>query len=305
MKSFAKAVGAALASLAMCAWGFAPAAVAQTPDFLNPNARAPGAAPAAAAPAAAPVAAAPDPRARGMELAPAFITETKTPCALADATFRFNGRVPSAAGTPVATDFIEVVCTDDLGYIIARRADNTYFANDCLTTSTEAFAGPALTFKCVLPANAKPVDGLSTHVKAAGIPCVLKGAEAMGSNATTSLFEVSCENADGLVLVLANPRNARAPEAVSCYSTLGSPQQCKLTTREQTLAPIMALAGKATTPCAATTQRFVTRTPQGARYYEFKCPNNTGFMVEATATNTFVRSIACVQATGIAGGCKL
>jgi hypothetical protein len=67
----------------------------------------------------------------------------------------------------------------------------------------------------------------------------------------------------------------------------------------------MALASQAPKPCAATDQRYVARSEAGNVYYEFACPDKTGFIVEAKADGSFSRAIPCPLATGIAGGCTL
>jgi hypothetical protein len=284
-----------LAALAACLTSsFGGAAFAQQ--------AAPAAAPAAAA-AAAP--APQTPAEKGMEMAPAMITAAQISCTPIAANFLFTGEA-TIGETKTQADFVEVACQDNLGYVLATAKDGSGTqAFDCIATSGNGADGQPHPLKCALPANANPAKTVQPVLEARGLKCDIQNAHAVGMTAAATYYEFTCKDADGLFVGLENPRSEGKIQVNSCYQRIGANPACTLTTKEQSLAPILALASQAPKPCAATDQRYVTRSQAGNVYYEFACPDKTGFIVETKPDGSFSVAIPCAQATRVAGGCTL
>jgi hypothetical protein len=258
--------------------------------------------------AATAVAPAPNPQAnldKGMQLAPAAIAAAKISCTPTAANFLFTGEA-TIGDKKTQSDFVEVACQDNLGYVLATAKDGTGTqAFDCIATSAVGEDGKAHPLKCALPANANPGKTLQPVLDSKGLKCDVQKARAVGMTEAATYYELSCANTDGLFVGIENPRSDGKLQINSCYQRMDTKTPCTLTTKEQSLAPIMALASQAPKPCAATQQRYVARSQAGNAYYEFACPDKTGFIVEAKADGSFSRAIPCPLATGIAGGCTL
>lgn len=259
------------------------------------------AAPAAAAPA-------PNPQAnldKGMQMAPAMITAAKISCTPTAANYLFSGEA-TIGEKKTQADFVEVACADSLGYVLAAAKDGTgTMAFDCLFTDGPGADGKPQALKCSLPANANPAKSMQPALAAKGVNCDVQNGRAVGMTSNATYYELSCKGADGVFVGLENPRSEGNMQVLSCYQRLDSTAPCTLTAKEQSLAPIMALASKAPKPCVPTQQRYVTRSAAGTAYYEFACPDKTGFIVEAKPDGSYSTTIPCPLASGIAGGCTL
>lgn len=244
-------------------------------------------------------------REKGAKLAPNLIAQQKLYCTLTDAAFVTNGS-SEVNGKKASTDFVEVACENNLGYVLGSRKDGAPVAYDCIETSAKGPDGKYKPLRCTLPGNAKPFQGLQTPLSASGEKCNVSAAAFLGFSPTAAFYEVACSRADGMVLTVATPRSATSEiKAVPCYLRIKSDTPCTLTKAEQSTGFINALAAKAPTPCAPTANRHVAQSRAGDNYYEFACPDGAGFIVEADKAGAFVRAIPCAVAAPLAGGCTL
>lgn len=250
-------------------------------------------------------------RAKGMEMAPAMIAGQKLYCNLKDARFVIKGK-SEVNGKSSATEFVEVACENNLGYVIGERKDGQFVTYDCIETSARTAApaggrggGGGNPLRCSLPANSKPYLGLQAQLAATGSHCIINKGTYVGATDTASVYELGCQDADGLRFTVATPRSATsASKAVPCYVLMQANTFCTLTRPEQSSTFIAALAQKAPKPCAATASRLVGQTKAGDSFYEFACPDGSGFLVQANASGAFMRDITCDEAKPL-GGCTL
>lgn len=258
---------------------------------------------AAAAPAAA--AAPQTPAEKGMAMAPAMITGAKIACTPTAANFLFTGDA-TIGETKTQADFIEVACENNLGYVLASAKDGSGVqAFDCIATSGNGADGKPHPLRCALPANANAAKTIQPVLEAQGLKCDVQNARAVGMTAAATYYEFSCKDADGLFIGIENPRSDGKLQINTCYQRIGANPACTLTTKEQSLAPIMALASQAAKPCAPSDQRLVTRSSAGNAYYEFACPDSTGFIVETKPDGSYSATIPCEMSLRVAGGCTL
>lgn len=251
-------------------------------------------------------------RVQGMKIAPAMVAGQKLYCNLSDARFVVKGK-SEVDGKSSATEFVEVACENNLGYIIGERKDGKFVAYDCIETSARPAApaaggrggGGGNPLRCALPANSKPYLGLQAQLAASGSKCVINRATFIGTTGTASVYELGCTDADGLRFTVATPRTAdSAAKAVPCYVLMQANTFCTLTKPDQSSAYVAALAQKAAKPCASNANRLFGQTRAGDSLYEFACPDGSGFVLQTNAAGAIMREITCDDAKAL-GGCTL
>jgi hypothetical protein len=252
-----------------------------------------------------PGAAAIDPamRTAGMKAAPGLITEANVPCTLADARELGTGTAADKSQTTI----YEIACKEGLGYIIGKetKAGAPLLTYNCLQTSLPMADGKPNTLACALPANANPALGLQPIVTQSGRNCTVDKARYLGPTPDKQVYEVSCQNGQGLVLLV--PIAGGAPGADNClaYGGAAGAIKCTLTTADQEIAPLDAVAASSGKCAAVKAKRYVLTTTDGSDYFEVACGDGKGYMIQVDHTGKLADTIACAEAFQIGGGCTL
>jgi len=241
-------------------------------------------------------------RTAGMKAAPGLILEAKVPCTLADA---------RQIGTGVATDktpttIYEIACKEGLGYIVGKetKAGAPLLTYNCLQTAMPQANGKPNNLACILPANANPAAGMQPIVTQAGRSCRVDKARYLGPTPDKQVYEVSCQDGQGLVVM--TPIAGGAPEADNCLAYGGtSTIKCTMTTPEQEIAVVDAVASSSGKCSAIKAKRYVLTTTDGSDYYEVACSDGKGYMIQVDHTGKLADTIGCAEAFQIGGGCSL
>jgi len=234
-------------------------------------------------------------RDQGMKEAPAAIEAAHVPCTITDAVL---------IGKSGKSSVYEVACKEGMGYMIIGAADAATPAKayDCLTTLGNA------SLTCRLPGNADPKQGLAPLVAAAGANCTLKDARAIGSTKSgEAYYEVACQQGPGYILTKAAPGATPPVSVIPCVEAMGASNvTCTLTTKAEIVASIAKLAAQSGKPCQVSDARFVgSSSTTGETFYEVACGTAAGFMIQTNKAGVYQTAIACANAAGIAGGCKM
>ena len=233
-------------------------------------------------------------RDKGMKDAPGVVQKAGVTCAVTDAFYL--GASSAKAGKQ---DVYEVACQQGLGYVLLAGAAKTT-AIDCIAATEQP------TLACKLPGNADPKLGLKGDITSAGVTCTPTKARYLGANATTSVYEVACQEGPGFLLQASVP-GVTPPSvvAVPCLQTEGSAITCTLTDKAQSEAMLTGLVGKAGKTCQISGEHFLGNdTKSGDAYYEVGCGSQPGFILAATKAGGFDKLIDCAHAQAF-GGCKL
>jgi hypothetical protein len=248
-------------------------------------------------------------RKTGMAKAPEIIAQANLACGLTDARF-VGSSEEKKDGVKVTTSFIEVACSEGLGYVIQAKTDGSVpVTYDCVATSAPAIGPDGKQTKnslgCLLPGNANPMAGLQPLVAKSGSQCAVDKARYIGQSPTTAYYEVACKTGAGIVLLAALPATAdRKITNMSCVSFGQSGRNCELTTPEQNLAPIKAMMAKSGKTCEINNTRFVLATIDGSEYYELACQAGDGYMLQVQG-EALAKTIKCADAAFVGGGCTL
>ncbi len=234
-----------------------------------------------------------DQRDKGVKDAPAVVQKAGIACTVSDAFY-----IGASTGKEGKQDVYEVACQQGLGYVLLTSAASTK-AYDCLATANQP------TLACRLPGNADPKQGLKADITSAAVTCTPTNAKYLGANATTTVYEVACQEGPGYLLQAPVPPATTAVVAVPCLQAEGSPNACTLTSKAQSMAVLNTLVTQAGKTCQISADRFIGNDPKnGDAYYEVGCGTQPGFVLAATRTGGFDRLITCGQAASF-GGCKL
>ncbi|WP_158914334.1 hypothetical protein [Caulobacter sp. S45] len=233
-----------------------------------------------------------DQRDKGMKAAPAVAKAAGLSCNVSDAYFIGSSKDKQ--------DIYEVACSEGLGYILLAQG-TTVKAYDCLATKSQ----PTLT--CKLPGNANAAAGLKPIVAQAGMTCTPKDARYVGANATTTVYEVACQEGSGFILQTPAPGAAAAATvAEPCAATMGQGNmECTLTSKDQVMAYINGLVAKSGHQCQVSGTHYIgADKTSGDAYYEVGCGSQAGFVLDTDKTGAYKNVISCAQAAGL-GGCTL
>ena len=234
-----------------------------------------------------------DQRDKGMKDAPAAIQKAGITCTVSDAYY-----LGASTGKDGKSDIYEVACQQGLGYVLLNGAASTK-AYDCLATANQ----PSLA--CRLPGNADAKQGLKPYIASAAVTCTPTNARYLGANATTTVYEVACQEGPGYLLQAPVAPATTAVVAVPCLQTDGTANACTLTSKTQSMAVLNTLVTQAGRTCPISADRFVGNdSTNGDAYYEVGCGTQPGFVIAAKKTGGLDKVLTCAQAQGL-GGCKL
>ena len=265
-----------------------------------------GAAPLAAQAAAKAPPAAPtfskDQKDKGKKDVPPLISAAGVTCTMTDAALLGTSE-EKVDGKAVKSTIYEAACSEGMGYILMAKPNAKPQAFDCVQISDS----PSLT--CKLEANANPPAALQPVVAKTGRTCTVNKAKYLGSSPSTGIirYEVGCSDGPGFVLDAPAPGSTTQPSTISCLKAESGQINCAFTPKEQSVTQLTQLtaAQPAAKDCKVKDARWVTSDPsKNSDYYELGCDaGKPGFMTEVAANGTFMRTLSCAQAQGIAGGC--
>ena len=240
---------------------------------------------------------------QGMTEGPKVVAAAGLPCTVVDATWMGD----AVGADKVKSHIYEVACLEGLGYVlISKEKVDKPELYDCVLTSTPTPDGKPGSLACTLPGNANPALGLQPLVDKTGHHCSVDKARYVGQTATKAFYEVSCKGAAGVVIDSTLPVSAKSEVgAISCASFEQGGKACQLTSKDDNIAPIKALAQKSVPTCQVTDQRYVLSTTDGADFWEVACGDKSGFILQVGAGGDAVKTVPCANASYIGGGCGL
>ena len=245
-------------------------------------------------------------RAKGMADAPALLQAAGSDCQIGDA--RFIGEAADAK-TKSKIDLYEVACTGSEGFLVEKTS--TQPAPElftCMEAKSAAEAGNKTANQCILPGNADPTAGLVPFIQKAGVTCTPDKVRAIGHSSTTVYFEIAChEGAPGYILEISTPASLSKPvQADPCIGfDPNTNPHCELTDRTTQMSIVDRLTKGSGKPCDVKDRGYIGVGSTGATYYEVACQDGKGFVLQSDAKGAFIKAIPCIEAEGIAGGCKL
>lgn len=228
----------------------------------------------------------------------------------------------------------EVACSEGLGYVItaASRKGEQPQASLCLELEDMgAPAGgppggapggsrpsgqggmsaggmpPSNQGRCLLPANATQINGLLPFIAKAGLQCTVTRARGLGHTASSTLFEVACDDNNGYVLATSLPPNANKDvQAANCTELPATSNiRCSLTDPRAALMVADQLMAKSGVACKVVDRRMFGSNTAGDKFYEIACEQGSGYVVQQTAAGEFGQAVTCADIGATAGGCQL
>jgi hypothetical protein len=245
--------------------------------------------------------------AQAMMEVPPLIQQTGINCAPTDANV-VTGK-SNDAGKPTTTKIYEMVCQQGLGWMIFAPEGGAANAFDCLALSTrKPKAGEKDNNQvfCRLPQNENPVQSLQSVVAQAGANCQVSDGRWMGTSADNKLDQYETLCGDGSAFVLQVPRVGATQKltAVNCLDVKAG--ECSYFPKDKYIAQLSAMSQPSGRQCQVTDGRFMGQTPDKHSYFEIACSDaKSGYVLEADASNKFVRAIDCGRSAGMGLGCEL
>lgn len=201
----------------------------------------------------------------------------------------------------------EAACAEGPGYILVSstppQATNCIELAGVMRTARELDPTAAVGIECKLPRNAAALPFIATYATAAGVPCEIDDAIAIGKAANgTLIFEVGCAGQEGYRI-----NQAAGPwTREGCIEVLSTPGgACRFTTPAEQAATVKTwLAGSAAAACDVQQVRYMGRNANGA-FYEAKCGDAGGYIARVNTEMAVQEVYPCADAARIGGGCKL
>ena len=211
-------------------------------------------------------------------------------------------------GTKAKANIYEIACKTGPGFIAIAVSTSEVPQTFTCMAAFEAHKKNPNGVACGLPENTPPYKWLGDVAKTYIANCDLNNARLVGSTKSDPLidrYEVGCAAGAGGVIDYPQLASTAKPSFKSCLVMEGA-SACQFTTKEQLTASMAPLAAKADPKCQVKDVRFVgASASEDSVFYEFGCSNQAGFMVQVKGDNTYVKTITCAAAAGIAGGCTL
>ena len=218
-----------------------------------------------------------------------------------------NGRYVGTSATNKHV-FYEVACGDQPGFVLEVGADGKYVANVECARATGIGGGCTLT-----SASAAQTQEITTYTglaKQIGYPCAVKAYHSYGPQdafGKRETVELACSDHPEGGFVLLPIDAGQKGDYFNCVRAETRTLKCALTTPEPTYAKISSEITAAGHSCQVVNARGVGLTPEGDDYIEVACTGQPGQMLEyAPGIPEKIKTVlACAQASGIGGGCKL
>ncbi|HEX6860643.1 MAG TPA: hypothetical protein VF138_10650 [Caulobacteraceae bacterium] len=241
-------------------------------------------------------------RERGLAEAPPLVASAGIKCTVADARLIGEDKKTKQA-------FYEVACNEGLGYVVSSSLNGAPpSAFTCLQAAVPNADGTPNSVQCTLPGNADAAAGLKPFIQKAGKNCNTDKVRYIGQGQKNTYFEIACKGGAGYVMVTSWPPDPAADVQMNTCLVYDESNTlfCQLTTRAAQLAPVDALVAKAGKSCTIKDRRYVlTSSKDASNYYEVACDNDTGYIVQESATGQLMRILDCASADFIGGGCTM
>lgn len=203
-------------------------------------------------------------------------------------------------------NFYEIACSDPAASYIFETDPSGKFK-----TATDCARASAIGGGCTLTQTAGQTAETSTYTRLAkevGYPCTVSSYKSFGPDVKTGreLVELACsDHPDGAFAML--PVNkGQAGETFNCLRAESRQLKCTLTSAAATYAKVSAQMSAKGKTCQVSNGRGVGLAATGDDYIEVSCAGSTGYMVQYGPGIEAVKAvIACKDAKGIGGGCKL
>jgi hypothetical protein len=225
----------------------------------------------------------------------------RTACEVNDATYVGE----STANKHV---FYELGCTDGKsGYILETDAAGKYVNTiDCARAS--AFAGGC---KLTTVAAAGETSDTATYAKLAkdiGYDCAVTSYRSLGMESTTNreIVELACSNHPGGAVAFLPTAKGQSGEYINCARAEARGLKCSVNTPESSYAAITAQLKANGKDCPVNGMRGMGFTAANEDFVEVTCSTGGGLVIKyAPGPDKISDVLACVQAKGVGGGCKL
>ena len=246
-------------------------------------------------------------RAAGMAAAPGLISGANLDCQRADA--RKIGEGKDETGKKHVVVY-ELACTGNEGVIVNITDKQTPMGFSCFEFNAVRPDGKPNPTQCLLPGNADPKAGLAPYLAKVGVDCTPSRIRGVGHSATVAMAELECAGAPGgyMLEISSPPRLDKPIKAMPCMVYPETDNlKCTLTdraTQNMVVDRLVAASGK---PCPIKPdgRAVVGVGGNGSIFYEVACTDGKGYMLEQAANGKFHEAIPCIEADGIAGGCKM
>lgn len=241
--------------------------------------------------------------AKGAKEAPPLIAGAGVACTMSEAAFLGTSE-EKVDGKTVKSNIYEVACQGAVGQILINKTGAKPQAFDCIATLDSSLA-------CRLPANANPAASLQPVVAKSGRTCTVAKVKYIGTSPSAGItrYEVGCAEGPGFVLDSPLPGSTAQVGTIPCLKAESAQITCTLTSKEAAENELKQAVSTqpAAKDCSIKGVRWVTTDPsKNNEYYELGCDaGKPGFMAEIASNGSFVRSLSCAQAQGIAGGCSM
>lgn len=156
------------------------------------------------------------------------------------------------------------------------------------------------------PGAAEVSAGAQAAITAAGAQCAMTGATSPGSSDAGAVYEVSCADAPGLLILASTP-----PQIFNCLAldvsiaNGGDPStQCEMPANKSVVAAMKGYAQALSIGCAIDEASWVGRLTTGADRYEVGCPGAAGFWIEVTAAGAPAGKTPCADVVRVGQACR-
>jgi hypothetical protein len=235
-------------------------------------------------------------RKQGMAEAPAVVQALGISCQISDARFVGKSADPK---TKVEHTYYEVACGAGPGLVlqIAKTEPTTVFS--CVET--------AVSLPCILPGNLDLKAGMIPLLAKAKAQCTPTNVRGIGQTKEKTLFEVSCQEGSGFIVIASAPLDVAKPvEAQNClaYDDADGNVKCTFGDKASRLTVVDRYVTEAKNNCVVKDRRYIGATKDGADYFESSCQDGKGYIYKVNAGHV-AESIDCAKAQSYLGGCTL
>jgi hypothetical protein len=241
---------------------------------------------------------------KGAAEAPAAVTASGLKCTIKNSAWLGHGET-TIDKKKVKLDSYEVACDDGEGYMLNKFETGQVKAYNCVQVESSYQAAGKKGPQCILPENTNLNAQMQSIANAAGAKCTVNAETWVGGSEASKInrYEVGCTEGAGYLLDV--PYEGAPKPAITCLQAQGLPYECKFTPKDARLAPLKAWAAGVDKSCTVTNGRWVGASEQTHHeFFEVACQGKPGFFVE-TDKGQMVKSIDCVRAQTIGGGCTL
>jgi hypothetical protein len=241
---------------------------------------------------------------KGKTDGPAAVTAAGVACTITNAA-DLGPATTTIDKKKVKLESYEVACSEGTGFLINKYETGGAKAYNCVQVATSYSAAGNKGAVCTLPENADLHAQMQPIVAKTGIKCTVNNQTWIGGSDTSKVnrYEVGCSEGTGYILDV--PYEGPPNPPITCLQAENVPYECKFTSKEARVAQVAAIAAGADKTCQVSAARWVGNSPDTHHdFFEVACTGKSGFFLE-TDKGALVKSVDCIRAESIGGGCKL